>query len=89
MLDLGNAQVAQIVDDVQVFPLDHLLPSADRGRIAAERGWLAPTWLGGDDGLILSFHSFVVRTAHHTVLVDTCLGNDKERPTRPECFWQA
>jgi glyoxylase-like metal-dependent hydrolase (beta-lactamase superfamily II) len=88
MLDLGNASIAQIVDDLQVFALDHLLPSADRGRIAAERGWLAPTWLaptwlGGDDGLILSFHSFVVRTAHHTVLVDTCLGNDKERPTRP------
>lgn len=34
--------------------------------------------------LVFSFHSFVVKTAHHTILVDSCLGNDKERPTRPQ-----
>ncbi|MGH7099953.1 MAG: MBL fold metallo-hydrolase, partial [Stellaceae bacterium] len=33
--------------------------------------------------LIFSFHSFVVRTGHHTILIDSCLGNDKERPSRP------
>jgi glyoxylase-like metal-dependent hydrolase (beta-lactamase superfamily II) len=34
--------------------------------------------------LLFSFHSFVVKTGHHTVLIDSCLGNDKERPTRPQ-----
>jgi glyoxylase-like metal-dependent hydrolase (beta-lactamase superfamily II) len=34
--------------------------------------------------LVFSFHSFVIRTGHHTILIDTCLGNDKERPTRPQ-----
>ena len=34
--------------------------------------------------LIFSFHSFIVKTAHHTILIDSCLGNDKERPTRPQ-----
>ena len=34
--------------------------------------------------LVFSFHSFVVRTGHHTILIDSCLGNDKERPTRPQ-----
>ena len=34
--------------------------------------------------LVFSFHCFVVKTAHHTILIDTCLGNDKERPTRPQ-----
>jgi glyoxylase-like metal-dependent hydrolase (beta-lactamase superfamily II) len=29
--------------------------------------------------MLLSLHAFVVRTPHHTVLVDTCVGNDKER----------
>lgn len=83
VLDLGNATVARIVDDVQVFTLDHLLPTADRARIAAHRGWLAPTYLDGDDGLILSFHSYLIRTNRHTILVDSCIGNDKERPARP------
>jgi glyoxylase-like metal-dependent hydrolase (beta-lactamase superfamily II) len=34
--------------------------------------------------LLFSFHSFVVKTGHHTILIDSCLGNDKERPTRPQ-----
>ena len=32
--------------------------------------------------LLLSFHSFLVRTDKHTILVDLCCGNDKDRPTR-------
>jgi glyoxylase-like metal-dependent hydrolase (beta-lactamase superfamily II) len=27
----------------------------------------------------------VVRTPHHNILIDTCVGNDKNRPTHP--FW--
>jgi glyoxylase-like metal-dependent hydrolase (beta-lactamase superfamily II) len=34
--------------------------------------------------LVFSFHCFVVRTGRHTILIDSCLGNDKERPTRPQ-----
>ena len=34
--------------------------------------------------LVFSFHSFIVKTGHHTILIDSCLGNDKERPTRPQ-----
>ena len=34
--------------------------------------------------LLFSFHSFIVKTGHHTILIDSCLGNDKERPSRPQ-----
>ena len=34
--------------------------------------------------LLFSFHSFIIKTGHHTILIDSCLGNDKERPTRPQ-----
>ena len=34
--------------------------------------------------LVFSFHGFVVKTSRHTIVVDACLGNDKERPTRPQ-----
>ncbi|MBT8422617.1 MAG: MBL fold metallo-hydrolase [Gammaproteobacteria bacterium] len=30
--------------------------------------------------LLMSFHSIVVQTPHGNLLVDTCIGNDKERP---------
>lgn len=33
--------------------------------------------------LVFSFHCFVIKTGRHTILIDSCLGNDKERPTRP------
>ena len=32
--------------------------------------------------LILAFHSIVIQTPKHTVLVDTCGGNDKHRPQK-------
>lgn len=32
----------------------------------------------------MAFQSFILRTARHTLLIDTCTGNDKERPNRPE-----
>ena len=36
------------------------------------------------DTLILCFQSYVVRTPHHTILIDSCIGNDKPRPLRPK-----
>ena len=38
--------------------------------------------------LIMSFHSYVVRVADVTVLIDTCVGNDKERPALAEWHLQ-
>jgi glyoxylase-like metal-dependent hydrolase (beta-lactamase superfamily II) len=38
--------------------------------------------------LIMSFHSFVVRTPHGVLLVDSCVGNNKERPILPEWHQQ-
>jgi len=34
--------------------------------------------------VMFSFHTFIVKTGKHTILIDSCLGNDKERPTRPQ-----
>jgi glyoxylase-like metal-dependent hydrolase (beta-lactamase superfamily II) len=36
------------------------------------------------DTLILCFQSYVVRTPHYTILIDSCIGNDKPRPQRPK-----
>ena len=50
--------------------------------IAANRDWIGPRCIEpGTDKVILSFHTYVVRTKHHTILVDTCNGNDKSRPS--------
>jgi len=40
--------------------------------------------LDAQDVLILCFQSYVVKTPHHHILVDSCIGNDKPRPRRME-----
>jgi glyoxylase-like metal-dependent hydrolase (beta-lactamase superfamily II) len=57
-----------------------LFPELDQERLAAHREWLAPYFLEPDTGkLVMSVHAFVVRTRYHTLLVDTCVGNSKNR----------
>ncbi len=40
--------------------------------------------LDDSDTLILCFQSYIVKTPHHTILIDSCIGNDKPRPLRPK-----
>ncbi len=40
--------------------------------------------LDAEDILILCFQSYIVKTPHHTILIDSCIGNDKPRPLRPK-----
>ena len=49
------------------------------------RSWLEPTFIDRDGGLMLCIQSFVIKTPHHNILIDSCVGNHKQRPTRP--FW--
>ena len=61
------------------------LPDFDPEVLRANPDLAAPRLLDPATGrLVFSFHTFVVKTPHHTILIDSCLGNDKERPTRPQ-----
>ncbi len=83
--NLGNLAIDSVVEsEGPFFKLDFLLPDAPPDLIAANAEWLAPIFYDPASALLrLSFHSFVIRTRHHTILVDGCVGNDKERPLRP------
>ena len=60
-----------------------LLPDAKDDVIARHRDFLQPYMIDPATGfLILSWHSFVVRTARSVIVVDTCGGNDKQRPQK-------
>jgi len=51
---------------------------------APHRSWLEPAAMNPANGcLILPCQSHVVRTSHHTILIDSCIGNHKDRPHRP------
>jgi glyoxylase-like metal-dependent hydrolase (beta-lactamase superfamily II) len=79
---IGGTQVDRVLE-FEGFPAPATLifPNCTADIVAAGRGWLDERFIGRDaDTLMLSFHSFLVRSRGRTILVDTCHGNDKERP---------
>jgi len=81
---VGDMTVHRIVElDAPFLPALAMLPALTPERLDENRSWLRPHSLDADDVFRLCYQSYVVRTPHHTILVDSCLGNDKQRP-RPE-----
>ncbi len=75
-------RVAEI--DRLELPATMMFPTIAPETLVRARHWLDNRFLRvGSDDIAISFHSYVVRTKHHTVLIDTCWGNDKERPGMP------
>jgi glyoxylase-like metal-dependent hydrolase (beta-lactamase superfamily II) len=80
----GDLTVHRIVEfSGPVMGLRQMLPELTEEGLAEHRGWLAPESLDAEDRAILMFQSYVVRTPHHTILIDSCVGNDKTLPNLP------
>jgi glyoxylase-like metal-dependent hydrolase (beta-lactamase superfamily II) len=78
-------KVEKVVEfQAALFEPAAIFPAATAAAIESHRHWLEPDLMDPVSKLlILSFHSFVVRTAQRTILVDTCGGNEKNRPEKP------
>jgi glyoxylase-like metal-dependent hydrolase (beta-lactamase superfamily II) len=80
---IGDISVARVVEAEGAFsPVDFLLPGFS-GEIFHDHPWLQPDFVTPKNEVVMSFHSYVIRTGRHVILVDGCVGNDKERPLRP------
>ena len=55
-----------------------ILPQATRDAVR-EISWLAPHFADAEGNLIMSIHALVVETPTRKMIVDTCIGNDKQR----------
>src|SRR5580692_4988650 len=84
-LTIGDITVHRVVEQEAAFTdAREFLPTLTPELLAENRSWLEPNALEPATGkLILCFQSYIVRTPHHTVLIDSCIGNDKDRPARP------
>jgi glyoxylase-like metal-dependent hydrolase (beta-lactamase superfamily II) len=62
-----------------------MLPGLTADLLAENRPWMRQAGaIDAEDVLILCFQSYIVKTPPHTILVDSCIGNDKPRPLRPK-----
>jgi glyoxylase-like metal-dependent hydrolase (beta-lactamase superfamily II) len=84
-IDLGDVVIHRIVEDVAPF-VDFLafFPSFGADALAAHASWLQPRGYDPVTGkIVITFQSYLIVTPHHKILIDTCVGNDKARPSRP------
>jgi glyoxylase-like metal-dependent hydrolase (beta-lactamase superfamily II) len=81
-LALGRLRLTAVVERAGPTRPTWLLPDAVPDAVERHRGWLAPHFLDGRGRLLQSIHTFVVQAPGLTALVDTCVGNDKDRGGR-------
>jgi glyoxylase-like metal-dependent hydrolase (beta-lactamase superfamily II) len=82
---VGDLTIHRIIESEGRFvPALDFISRSTPELIAENRHWMRPTALDDEDYLILCIQSYVIKTPQHTILVDSCVGNDKPRD-RP--FW--
>lgn len=88
---LGEVRIDRVLEFEQPLIAPRtLLPEADDEILARHRDWLEPDLLDPATGLlVVAFHSFVITTPHSVILVDTCSGNDRDRPGKPRYHQKA
>ena len=80
----GDITVDRIVElEVPFADALSFLPGLKPDVLDEHRSWLVPTALDRKGQLIFCFQSYVVHTPHHTILIDSCVGNHKTRTAFP------
>jgi glyoxylase-like metal-dependent hydrolase (beta-lactamase superfamily II) len=86
---VGDVEIASIVevygfeDDISM-----LLPDATP-QFLQQFKWLVPHFATPEGKMIISFQCFVLRSKGRTVMIDTCIGNDRQREFDVFCNLQS
>ena len=85
-IQVGNTVIHRIVEqEAPFFPAFQFFPTLGKELYEENKAWLQPIYFDASDRVNLCIQSYLVQTPHHNILIDSCVGNDKPRPTRP--FW--
>jgi len=81
---LGSLTLMRALEIVTPFDPAAFFPETPPEAWDPYRAGLIPDGMDPETGLLrLYMQSYIVRTRHHTLLIDSCVGNDKDRPNRP------
>ncbi len=78
---VGDVTITQVVELETASIGSMVLPQATPELVRAIP-WLTPHFIDADGRLLFSINALLVESADQRIVVDTCLGNDKERPYR-------
>jgi len=86
VLHIGEITVQRIVEhDIPVYLPSDMFDEATPDAVEPYRQWLEPRALCPRSGcLVMPVLSYLVRTRHHKILIDTCVGCDKAYADPPE-----
>jgi len=78
---IGNATIQKVVEICGPgFRPQRMFPNFNQEAFDAQKSWMVPVHVEpGSDRLVGSVHTWIVKTGRHTILIDTCLGNQKQR----------
>jgi glyoxylase-like metal-dependent hydrolase (beta-lactamase superfamily II) len=81
-----RAEVSRIIDlDPFALPLKFLFPDTTTEALEPARDKLAGAHVNWDNAtVLLAVQSHLIRAAGKTILIDTCVGEHKPRPARPD-----
>ena len=77
---VGEVRVTQVIESSGSSPPSFLFGDLTPERVRSH-AWLRPHFATADGRLIASIHCFVIESEGRTIVVDTCVGNDKPRAT--------
>lgn len=75
---IGKVTVTRVVEMEVAGGSRFILPDATRDACKPIE-WMAPHFMDAEGNLIMSIHALVVDTGERRIVVDTCIGNDKQR----------
>jgi len=90
MRRIGEFKLDRVVESEEplVAP-DGFFPESTPDVFAEHAEWLQPRYVDPVSGkLVICVQSYIVRTPRHTIVVDACVGNDKERAVFPQWHHQ-
>ncbi|MEE2702491.1 MAG: MBL fold metallo-hydrolase [Myxococcota bacterium] len=77
--EVGGLRVSRLVELETTSIGSFVLPDAVAENVRA-RDWLRPHFADADGNMIMSIHALLIEAGDRRIIVDTCLGNDKQRP---------
>ena len=83
-MQVGSIHIQRVADiEKSAHPASRGFPTLSQEALRGHAERLGPHFIDPKTlDIFLSFHTYVVRCEGRTILVDTCVGNDKDRPTR-------
>ncbi len=76
--NVGDVRITRVVEMEVTGGSRFILPDATRDA-CLDYPWMQPHFMDAKGNLVMSIHALVLDTGARRIVVDTCIGNDKER----------